>query len=127
VRGVSPRVAVLLVTALLALGLGACTDVRDRVDAVAGDAAELTERARFCLNVTRALTAIDADDPATAAAAAEELLAQAPDEVRGDARTVVEALRAARHGDRDRLDDPEVQAAAERLRGTARDLCDPTG
>ncbi len=121
VRPFAPIVAVLLV-----LGAGACADVRDRVDELGGSADDLTDQARFCLSVTRALTATDAGSPETAAAAAEELLAHAPEHLREDARTVARALIAARDEDAAPLEDPEARAAAERLRDGTRELCDPT-
>jgi hypothetical protein len=116
----------LLSSALLALVAVGCSDVGDRVDDLRGGADDLTERAQFCLSIARTATAIEAGSPETAAAAAEEVLAQAPDELRDDARFVADRLREARDGDDDALRDPEVRAAAERLRDQTRELCDPT-
>jgi hypothetical protein len=103
-----------------------CADARERVDDLRADADELTDRARFCLSVARTASAIEAGSPETAADAAEEVLAQAPDELREDARFVADRLREARDGDREALQDPEVREAAERLRDRTRELCDPT-
>jgi hypothetical protein len=115
----------LLIALLVVLTVG-CTDVRERVDDLRAGADDLTDRARFCLSIARTASAIEAGSPGTAADAAEEVLAQAPDELRDDARLIAERLQAARDGDREALRDPEVREAAERLRDRTRELCDPT-
>jgi hypothetical protein len=116
----------LLLLALLVLLAAGCSDVSDRVDDLRSGADDLSERAQFCLSVARTATAVEAGSPETAATAAEEALAQAPEELRDDARFIAERLRAARDGDHDALDDPEVREAAERLHDQTRELCDPT-
>lgn len=121
------RLLVALLLAACALGAVACTDVRDRLGEVRESADEIADQARFCFALARALTALDGgSSPEAAADAAEEVLAQAPDHLRDDARIVAEGLRAARDGDPDALRDPEFQAAAQRLRDDTRELCDPT-
>lgn len=112
--------------ALLVLG-GACSGLQERVDDVRGTATDLTERARFCLSVTRAATALEDGNYQTAADAAQEVLAQAPEELRGDARKLAEAAEAVRDGDHSVLEDPSVVSAADRLREDTRAMCDPTG
>jgi hypothetical protein len=112
--------------ALLVLTTVGCADVRERVDDLRAGADDLTERGRFCLSVARTASAIEGGSPETAADAAQEVLAQAPDELREDARLVADRLQAAREGDRDALRDPEIRDAAERLRDRTRELCDPT-
>jgi hypothetical protein len=121
----APWIRSLALALLVVLTVG-CADVRDQVDDLRTGADELSDRARFCLSVARTASAIEAGSPETAADAAEEVLAQAPDELREDAGFVAERLRAARDGDRDALEDPEVREAAERLRDRTRELCDPT-
>jgi hypothetical protein len=120
----SPALLLLLVASIV-LGT-ACVEVRERADDLRDGAEQLTEQARFCLAIARTVTAIESGSPVTAAEAAEEAYAQAPAEIREDAGAVVEAVRAARDGERSGLDDPEVRAAAERLRDRAAALCDPT-
>ncbi|MEX2503276.1 MAG: hypothetical protein WD378_00400 [Egicoccus sp.] len=120
----TPGTAALLV--LLALS-GACSDVQEGVDDVRETAEELTGRARFCLSVTRAATALEAGNVRTTAEAAQEAAAQAPEELRGDARIVADAAEAVRNGDDGALEDPAVVAAADRLREETRAICDPTG
>jgi hypothetical protein len=115
-----------LALALLTVVTVGCADARERVDDLRAGADELTDQARFCLSVARTVSAIETGSPETAADAAEEVLAQAPDELREDARFVADRLREARDGDREALQDPEVREAAERLRDRTRELCDPT-
>lgn len=118
----SPIAALLVLFALS----GACSDVQEQVDEVRDTAQELTDRARFCLNVTRAAKALEEGNVETAAEAAQEAAAQAPEELRSDARIVADAAEAVRNGDRDAVEDPAVVAAAERLREETRAMCDPT-
>lgn len=112
----------------------ACTGVsdelsglQDRVSQVGDQAREVRDRAQFCLAVTRALASVDGgSSPSEAQTAAEEVLAQVPDELRADAQLVAERLRqAAEDGDRSVLDD-EFRAAGDRLYADTRALCDPT-
>ena len=116
--------------ALLLLGgavSGACSGVEQGVEDVRTTAQDLTTRARFCLNVTRAATALEDGNYQTAANAAQEALAQAPEELRSDARKLAEAAETVRDGNHEALDDPSLAAAAERLKDNTRSLCDPTG
>jgi hypothetical protein len=122
----APWSRVLAPLALLAVVTVGCADVRERVDDLRAGADELTDRGRFCLSVARTAAAVEAGSPETAADAAEEVLAQAPDEVRDDARFLADRLQEARDGDREALREPEVREAAERLRDRTRELCDPT-
>ncbi len=111
-----------LLASVVAVGglLGACTAVSDTVDDAGGGAAELSERARFCIAVARTVSAIESGSPATARQAAEELYAQAPDELRDDIAVVIEAVEA---GDAAALDEPRVAAAASRLRAETEGRC----
>jgi hypothetical protein len=122
---VRPRLLLLLAPLLIAGSIG-CTSTLERVDDLRTSTTEMSETARFCLTLARAVAAYETGSPRTAADAVEELLVQAPPEVRDDAREVVEALRRAQDGDRDALADAEVQAAIDRLRATTEELCDPT-
>jgi hypothetical protein len=116
----------LVQAALLVVGASACSDARDGVDSLRSEAEELTETTAFCLSVTRAIAAIEAGSPVTAADAAAEVLTRAPDDIREDARLVVDTVNRARDGDRDALDEPEFQDAVDRLWSRTRELCDPT-
>lgn len=117
--------AVLLTTACA--GVDDVTALRDRADDVGDQVTEVSDQARFCFAVTRALTGLDGGtSPEQAYEAAEEVLARVPDELRDDAELVARTLeRAAEDGDHSTLEDEGFQAAAERLHDGTRELCDP--
>lgn len=122
----SGRALLIVAVAVLVLGAAACADVRDRMDDVRADAEQVTDTARFCLGVARAVAAIEAGSPRTAAEAAAEVLVHAPDDVRADARLVARAVQQAREGDRSAIEDPQFEAAVDRLQDRTREICDPT-
>lgn len=130
----------------LTLTVGACGAVGDRIDQVqsgvgqqieqlqdgVGDlrdqAGRIADRARFCFAVTRTLTSLGGGStPEEALAAAEEVLAQVPDELRTVAEQVAGTLRAAADAeDASMLDQTSFRDAAGRLRDGTRSLCDPS-
>lgn len=112
-----------MLTAVMATVLVGCADAEQQVGELRDEAQELTDRARFCLAVTRTSTAIESGSPATAREAAEEVLAQAPDELITEARTVVEELRRVLDGEDADLRDPDLQAAAGQLRERTAQRC----
>ena len=116
----------LVQAALLVVVASACSDAREGLDSLRSDAEELTETAAFCLSVTRAIAAIEAGSPVTAAEAAAEVLARAPENLRDDARLVVDTVHRARDGDRNALEEPEFKDAVDRLWAGTREQCDPT-
>jgi hypothetical protein len=133
-------VSVLLVVAVPIVGLVACADVRDRVErvvdqaadtaqdrteAVTAGAADALDRTRFCFDLARAASAIEGGSPDPAADTAQELLAQAPEELRADAAWLAERLRGSDAEVARALEDPEVRATVERLRDRSRELCHP--
>ncbi len=120
-----PRWILLLPAVMLLATLSGCADLDTRVDELRTQTQELTDRARFCLAITRATTAIESGSPVTAREAADEVLAQAPDDLEPQARQVVDLLEvAAAEGDAE-LRDPALEAAAEELRARTVELCDP--
>jgi len=123
-------VIVLALAAVLSTAVGACTDVRsqvgDGVEQVRGDSQELSDRARFCLAITRVATAIESGSPVTAQEAAEELLAQAPEDLASEAQAVVTELRRALADDGGDLRDAELREAIDQLRATTLELCGPS-
>jgi hypothetical protein len=123
------RTSLAFVLVLLAPIASGCTVVGDQIERAQDGASEVAERARFCFAVTRTLTSLDGGASlAEASDAAEEVLAQAPEELRADATIVADRLReAADSEDPSGLSDPEFREAAERLRDGTRELCDPTG
>ncbi|MEX1162145.1 MAG: hypothetical protein WEB03_01060 [Nitriliruptor sp.] len=118
----SPRSAVVV----LALLASACTSVGNQLEGLQTRAVDTADRVQFCLAVTRALTSVDGGTaPSEAQAAAEEVLAQVPDELRADAELVADRLReTADTGDRSALDE-EFRTAAASLRAGTQELCDP--
>ena len=114
---------VLVLTAVMTTVLAGCADAEQQVGQFREQDQELTDRARFCLAVTRVATAIESGSPATAREAAEEVLAQAPEELSTEARTVVEELRRVLAEDDADLRDPDLQDAADRLRDRSEERC----
>jgi hypothetical protein len=112
------RLLALLLSAGLLAAVGGCAQVRDRVDDVRASTDDLTDRARFCLSVARAVTAVESGAERSAVDAAEEALTHAPDEVAADARLVAESLRQGVD-----VTDPQLQDAAQRLEERTRELC----
>lgn len=124
----APSRSLVLVIAVLAT---ACSGVNDDLDGALDDlrstTSEVADRSQFCFAVTRALTSIDGgSNPEQARAAAEEVLIQAPEEIRDDANYVAERLDQAATQDDTSVLDEDFRAAAERLRDDTRQLCDPT-
>jgi hypothetical protein len=123
---VMPRPSLLLPLVLsLALSAG-CSDVRDTAVELPQQAGSVADQARFCYSVTRALQGIEAGDAnRDVLDAAEEVLAQAPDDLREHARTVARALRDAADGLGDLSDADGLDAAADDLREGVRTMCEP--
>lgn len=121
------RLTVVAVAVVATACSGVQDDLEDRFDELRGSASEVADRTQFCFAVTRALAAVEGGaSPEQAREAAEEVLAQAPEELRDDATFVAERLEvAAEEDDRSVLDD-DFRAAADRLRDDTRELCDPT-
>lgn len=126
-RAVVPLLLALALAASACGGVDGIDALRDRAGDVGGQVSEVADRASFCFAVTRSLAGLDGGtSPEQAYEAAEEVLAQAPDELRADARRVTDALEtAAEDGDTAALEGDEFRAAAERLRDGTRELCDP--
>ncbi len=118
----SLALAVAIVATLVAGCVGLDADVED----LRGDAEERSERARLCLSITRAVNAVESGSPDTAKDAADEVVAQAPDDLAATAGEVVDRLRAAAEGGDVSLRDVDLRAAADRLREEARELCAPS-
>jgi hypothetical protein len=109
----------------LALAAG-CSDVRDTSVELPQQAGSVADQARFCYSVTRALQGIEAGDASRDTLdAAEEVLAQAPDELRDHARTVARSLRDAADGLAELAEADGLEAAADSLRDGVRTMCEP--
>ncbi len=126
------RRAVLILTlaAVLGTAAGACADVAtqvsDGVEQLRGEAPELSDRARYCLALTRVATAIESGSPTTAQDAAEELLAQTPDDLTAEAQAVVDELRRVLADSGADLRDAELRAAIDQLGARSLERCEPS-
>jgi hypothetical protein len=118
-----PSLLVLVVSLALAAG---CSNVRDTSIELPQQAGSVADQARFCYSVTRALQGVEAGDASRDVLdAAEEVLAQAPDDLRDHARTVSRALHDAADGLGELSDANGLDAAAESLREGVRSMCEP--
>jgi hypothetical protein len=70
-------------------------EVEDGLERARDTVERLSDDARFCLAVTRTISAIESGSPDTAEEAAAEVVAQAPEGLAEPAREVVDELRRA--------------------------------
>lgn len=124
------RVAPILAALALVLTLGACDGavetVQDGIQEATEQALETVEIAQFCKAALDVATAVDDRDWDRAIERGEVMVAEAPDDIRGDAQTVLEGAKRIRDGETAAAQDEEFQAAVERVQTYARDHCDPT-
>jgi hypothetical protein len=119
-----PLPLVLVVGLVLASG---CGTVRDSAPELPQQAGSVADQAQFCYSVTRSLQGIEARNTSQDVLdAAEEVLAQAPDDLRDHARTIAAALQDAAEG-LGELDGDELEQAVATLRDGARSMCEPSG
>jgi predicted small secreted protein len=119
-----PRLAPLLIAASLVLS--GCSTVRDEAPDLPQQAGSVADQAQFCFAVTRALQGVAGGSVGKDVVdAAEEVLAQAPDDLRDHARTVAEAVRDSLEEGTVRLRDEAVTDASEQLREGVRTMCEP--
>ncbi len=114
-----------LTVAIVATLAGGCAGLDAGVEDLRGGAEDLSERARLCLSIARAVSAVESGSPDTAEDAAAEVLAQAPDDLAATAGEVVDHLRAAAEAGDVSLREVALHDAADRLREETRELCDP--
>lgn len=96
----------------------AATEVRDTTS-------DLSDLVGFCDAARRAEGAVEARNAGDALEAAEDLAAEAPDDIRDAARTLLDGVRAWHDGDEQAIQDEDVQRAAEDVRVYAEERCDP--
>lgn len=99
--------------------------VTDAASEVADTAEEVTELVGFCTAAYRTQDAVEDRDPEEALEAAEDLAAEAPDEVRPEAETVLDGARAYQGGDDEALEDEGFRTAATEVAEYAEAHCDP--
>ena len=109
-----------------ALTLTACNSVQETVSDVVTEAEETVQLVEFCAAAFDVLQAVNDEDMAAALDAAENMAAEAPDEIAGEAQTVLDGVEEARDGNREALASEEFQTAADELERYTRENCDPT-
>ncbi|MEX2324363.1 MAG: hypothetical protein WD576_01310 [Nitriliruptoraceae bacterium] len=123
------RLAALVAGALVSVAatLG-CSAVTERVDDARDAVSSVTERARFCLSVVQAVTALDDQpSPQEAAAALEDVMKRAPDEIADLLAGLDDELRAAADGDFEALRDANVVETLRDVQQRTTEMCDPRG
>ena len=118
------KVVILSVTALLLLG--GCDRVSETVADAGDDAEKVAETAQFCIAAGRVADAIKDRDAAAAREAAEDLVEEAPREIKDEARTLLAGAKKAEAGENGALRTEKFQAAARAVADYAREHCDPT-
>ena len=114
--------AVLLGAALLT---GACAEVGEVVEQASERAHEVAETARYCVQAIEVAHAVSDQDVDAAVEAGRELVEVAPSELADDAQLLLEAAEQAQGGDTAALADPDVAAAAQRVRTETDRTCSP--
>jgi predicted small secreted protein len=110
----------------VSLALSGCSTVRDEAPDLPQQAGSVADQAQFCFAVTRALQGVSGGSVGKDVVdAAEEVLAQAPDDLREHARTVAEAIHDSLEEGTVRLRDEAVTEASEQLREGVRTMCEP--
>src|SRR5690625_3162690 len=111
---------------LLMLVAAACSTGFEDAGLRAQQASEgLGERGRFCLSLTRAVTAVESASPDTAQEAIEEAVTQAPEGLLTEVRAFADDLRTVHELGIEGLKDPAVQTAASHLLEQTQELCEP--
>lgn len=104
-------------------------DIGEAVSDAATDAADATSEfadlVGFCDAARRAEGAVEARNAGDALAAAEDLAAEAPDDIASEAGTVLEGVRAWHDGDEEAVQDEDFRRAAEDVQAYAEERCDP--
>lgn len=112
----------LLLACLLASG---CAEATSRVDDLRATAEGVVQNLRWCAAAVELAAAVARQDVDAAVAAAQELRDAAPPELEADVALLLAAAQEARAGDVGRLGEPDVGAAAGRIRDAVTDRCDP--
>lgn len=104
-------------------------DVGDAVSEAATEVADTTsdlaDLVGFCDAARRANEAVEARNAGDALDAAEDLAAEAPDDIRDAAETVRDGVAEWHDGDDQAIEDPGFEDAVEEVRAYADERCDP--
>lgn len=124
------RTLAALAVLALPLSLSACGDAVETVQEGINQATEQAQDAatlvQFCKAALDVANAVNDQDWNRAIERGEVMLAEAPDEIRPDAQTVLDGAKRIRDGEMQVAQDEGFQAAAERVKQYTRDRCDPT-
>ncbi len=86
---------------------------------------EVSELAQFCTAAARTAQAVNAQDWEQAIEHGQTMVAEAPDEIRPDAETVLDGAQRYVDGDQSAVMSEEFQDAAEEVKAFTEDRCDP--
>lgn len=106
--------------------LGTAADKVSEAAGNAGDAAgEAVDNAQFCTAAFQTVDALNGNDIDGAIDHGEDMVAEAPDDIRGDAQRVLDGAKAFQGGDQQAVQSAEFRAAADNVEAYTRDKCDP--
>lgn len=115
-------VALLAAVAMATSACGAVTEAAIDTRNAAEDAIEL---AQFCLAAARVAQAVQGNDLEAAAAAGQDLVDHAPDEILPSATFLLEAAKKAQAGDTSQLQSAQGRSALDEVARFTQDQCDP--
>ncbi|MBW3657009.1 MAG: hypothetical protein KY457_00090 [Actinobacteria bacterium] len=139
------RLSTILIAAVLVIGATACDggeaeetldavgetagevaeDVGDALSEAATEASEFADLVGFCDAARRANEAVEARNAGDALEAAEDLAAEAPDDIRDAAETVRDGVAAWHDGDDQAIEDAAFTDALEDVGTYVDERCDP--
>lgn len=117
-----------LLLAVCVVATAGCGAVRDHVDALPAQAGSVVDQAQFCYSVARVLSGVEAGAVTPPVIdAAEEVLTQAPDDLRPQARAIVDALHDALDAGTALERSETFDGALQDLQDGTRTMCEPQG
>lgn len=135
----SPRLAVVLLAAVLATACGAQEGLQEGIDRAGAVASEVQakvdeatsrfedtkQQVEYCASALRVIAAVETRDYEAAVDAGQEMVARAPEAIQPQARVVLDGVVAYQDGDSQPVQSEEFQQAAEDVRRFTTDSCDP--
>lgn len=120
------RLSTIAVIGVIVLGGASCSTVDEAVEGAQNAVEDVVDNVQYCAAAIQVADAVNNENWDRAISAGEDLVANAPDEIRPEAQTVLDGAREIRDGNRARAADPEFRQAAEQVEQFTRDHCDPT-
>ena len=112
---------------LAAMPLSACADAQQAIDgavsSVSEQAGDVAENVTYCTAAGRVAIAVNNEDWDTAIEHGETMVANAPDDIVGDAQAVLDGARELKNGNRAVAADPNFRASADRVEDFTREFC----